>query len=887
MSRPLAAGPTTSRMTSPLLPRAAVLLTLALATLASVGAAERRVDLRYGIPSWHQPLGVPDDWHKPMANEHGALLYDFGPGPYARPTTTIAATAAGAPFTQFHQRFLDSSRVPILRTELARGADHIEVTTFALPPAQPAMSDGRGTGYERLDGITGAAGWAHPPAGAAPEFRNVAWGINRPLRYRVRVAPGAAKRIALGFCESYKTRLGDRIAEMHVEGAPVCAPDLALNAPLNQPQVFLFDANDANHDGWIDITIEAPQGHDPNTTLAMIAVYPAGLRLTRDEIVAGAGAKPDRAELRIACGSEMQRQPARTDVIHAVYSGAALPVLEITTGRNLHVPADGQTDDAVDAGVISYDGAPFILTTPRYTRAEQTSTGWRLTFATGTKALTAWVFSGHATASDVVAARALTPEGALALTRDRWAKIPIPYGHIAVADPAIQSFVDAGIRTIYQARENINGQSQFDSSFTLYRGLWAGDAVYITNLAAMLGDSTTGRQTLDALFQHQNADGIIDELHPQKIYRTTAEVLWAVARDAEISGDWSYARSRWPQIWRGVQAIRALRDSTLSNPNSTYAGMLPPGFSDGGIMDIGPEYTSVYCTITGLVATERTARALGHEHEAAEIAQLAAEFQAAYARHRLRDERHDARGNLYMPVRVGFKGPDPIPQLTQYGLFDAVLNGEGWMPRHDPLVTGTLGVIEAAKKQGLPVSMGWMPGGNWVGIGLFVAFQPLILGRDAETADMLYAAANHASPLGTWVEEQSLVGEPLKMSGDQPHCYAATMFVQLVGSMLAYDRMDTLHLLGAVPPEWLHPGAVNRLTDWHTGAGTVTLSLTVSADGKTATLQGAPIERRDKSVRILVHTASLEHAGFASPEAKDGTIQVEPGRPFTIVFTRR
>ena len=53
----------------------------------------RVVDLRYGIPTWHQPLGVPDDWHKPMANERGALLYDFGPGPYVEPSTTVEATA--------------------------------------------------------------------------------------------------------------------------------------------------------------------------------------------------------------------------------------------------------------------------------------------------------------------------------------------------------------------------------------------------------------------------------------------------------------------------------------------------------------------------------------------------------------------------------------------------------------------------------------------------------------------------------------------------------------------------------------------------------------------------------------------------------------------------
>jgi hypothetical protein len=665
---------------------------------------------------------------------------------------------------------------------------------------------------------------------------------------------------------------------MQVEGGAPLLLDLALNAPLHSPQVFLFDAVDADKNGWIDIRIVAPQGHDPNTTLATIAVYPAGLRLWRAELIAGSLDPKDRAELRIACGTEVRREPARTDLIHAKYAGAATPVLNIKTGRPL---ADGPD------GLVTYDGTPFVLTSPRATKSEQTATGWRLEFAPGTPEVTAWVFSGAATAAEVTQARALTPATALALARERWAALAIPYGRITVADPQVQAFVDASIRTLYQARENINGQSQFNSSFTLYRGLWAGDAVYVTNLAAMLGDSATGRQTLDALFSHQNAAGIIDELHPQKIFRATAEALWAVERDAQITGDWSYARARWPQILRGVAGIRNLREQTLAHPDAAYHGMLPPGFSDGGILDIGAEYSSVYCTITGLNATVRTASALGHDKEAAEIQALSDEFLSAWNRHRQRDQRRDAHGNLYLPVRVGFKGEDPIPQLTQWAVFDAHLNGEGWLPSDHELFTGTLALLESVEKQGLPVSLGWMPGGNWAGMGLFIAFQHLVLGHDAKTADMLYAAANHASPRGTWVEEQSLIGEPLKLAGDQPHGFAAAMFAHLTGAMLAYERQDTVHLLGSVPAEWLRPGAVNRLDGWHTPAGTVTLALTVSADGRTASLRVEPVARAGKKIRLLVHTASLERAGFMAPaSAQNGLIEFPPGQPLALDFVK-
>ncbi len=859
------------------LPRAA-LLTVSLFSVVNAPAAERLVDFRYGIPTWHQPLGIPEDWHKPMTDERGALLYDFGPGPYVQGLTVVELGAEGEPFKFARQLFVGGPRVPIMRSTLTRGGDTIEVTTFTVAPEKAAESNGRTPDYERLDGISGAPDWAKPAANVSPEFRNVAWGNNRPVAYRVRVTAGAAKRIMLGFCESYKNMLYQRTAQMEVEGAPTQSVDLALNAPHNQPQVFLFDAKDADGNGWIDINVFAPQGQDPNATLATIAVYAAGSTLTRDELITGSNAEKDRAELRIACGTEVRRLPARTDIVSATYTGNAQPALFVKTGRALSLDKDG---------LVTENSRPFIVTQPAATKIETVEKGWKFSFPAGTKTVTAYVLEGDTNAQDVAQARKLTVADAIRQTSDRWFKYAIPYGHIAVADPAIQSMIDASIRTLYQAREIINGQTQFNSSFSLYRGLWAGDAVYIANLAAHLGDPKSANQTLDALFSHQLPNGIIDELHPQQIYRTTAEVLWGVERSAQITGNWDYAKSKWPQIVRGVAGLRGLRELTLGQPDSTYYGMFPPGFSDGGILDIGAEYSSVYCAITGLRSAERIAQKLGHAKEATEFRQLADEFSTAFEKNRKRDQRRLPNGIVYLPVRVGFKGEDPIPQLTQWAFMDAHLNGEGWITADHEIVKGTLALLESVEKQGMPVSMGWVPGGNWPGMGMFYAFQSLITDRPDKTADVLYAMANHASRVGTWVEEQSLVGEPVKLAGDQPHNFASTMMAHLTASMLAYDRMNVVHLLGAVPQEWLKAGAVNRLNQWHTGAGTVTLALTVSADGQTATLKVEPIIRTDKQIKILLHTKSLALAGFATPSTtKDGIIEVVAGQSLTLNFKR-
>jgi len=855
-----------------------VMAVVAVPSVRLGAAPARTVDLRYGIPTWHQPLGIPGDWHKPMANERGALLYDFGPGPYVQGLTVVELGVEAAPLEFVSQTFADTARVPVMRSRLRRGADAVELTTLNLAPAVPAVSDGRTPDYERLDGISGVPHWAQPAEGVSPEFRHVAWGNNRPVAYRLRVPAGAAKRVMLGFCESYKKYLFQRTATMEVEGTATQAVDLALNAPHHAPQVFLFDARDENNDGWISLRVFAPQGQDPNSTLATIAVYPAGTTLNREELIAGSLAAKDRAELRVACGREMSRQPARTDLVHARYAGDLVPALFIKTKRPLVAGSDG---------TVTFEGRPFIATTPAFTALTRTEQGWKASFPAGTREVSAWVFSGQAGADDVAAARAVPVAEALAETRRRWGTFAIPFDRITVGDPAIQAMNEAALRTLYQARETINGHTQFNASFTLYRGLWAADAVYITNLASHLGDSRSARETLDALFAHQLPNGIIDELHPQKIYRATAETIWAVVREAEISGDWSYAEKKWPQIILGVAGIRGLREQTLKHPGAAYYGMLPPGFSDGGILEIGSEYSSVYCTITGLLAAERLALKLGYTEEAAEVRQLADDFLDAFDKNRQRDQRRDTHGNLYLPVRVGFKGEDPIPQLTQWAFMDAHLNGEGWLPSDHELVTGSLALLESVEKQGLPVSMGWLPGGNWAGMGFFYAFQHLILGRPEKVADILYAGANHASPVGTWVEEQNLVGQPVKLAGDQPHNFAAAMMGHLPGAMLAYDRLDTLHLLGSVPAEWLKPGAVNRLDGWRTGAGTVTLALTVSTDGQTANLQVQPVTRADKKIRIFLHTASLTEAGFSVPStAKDGLIEILPGQPVDLSFSK-
>lgn len=840
---------------------AALLLPLA---LIGAPAATRHVDHRYSPPTWHAALGWPGDWHEPMADERGALLFDFGPGPYAKPLTSVDFTLADQDPAPIAQRWADAT-APIIATERRSATAKLEITTLSLPPETAAASLARFPTYERLDGIPGAKGWARPSDGTAPEFSSVAWGTNRPLRYRLRVPAGAAKRVVLGFCESWKPRLNERVAEMQVEGAPTQTVDLALTAARHAPQVFTFLGHDTDRDGWLHVTVSAPAGHDPNTTLSYLALYAPDAKFTREDLLAGRG-----AELRVDCGAESDALPVRFDVISAVATDAD-PVLSVRTGRTL------RWDDA--AGVLRDGDRPFVVPSPRPTRVEPTPEGW--TFAFGTRTAHAVVLSGAADDSALSTARTLAPAAVIARTQERWRSTsPVPALAFRLGDPRLEALVRDSLRIVYQGWEVIEERGQFNSSFTLYRGLWAGDVVYAVELAALVGDRDRAREQLRTLWRAQNAVGLIDEMPPLRLTRTTGAVLWATHREAELSADLTLARELWPAVRRAVAALRALRTSTL-NQDVPWAGLLPPGFNDGGIMDVTAEYSSVYWSITGLRAAATLAGQLGEKADAESFRALATEFETSFHAAARRDLRRDAAGNAFLPVRVGRFVAEEPPQLAQWAVLEAGLFGD-WLPRNATLIDGTLGVLRAAERQGLPVSTGWMRDGVWAGYGSLYAHLPLLRGERDRAIDLFYAIANHASPLGGWIEEQSLAGEPLRLAGDQPHCWASALFVRLALSLLAHERDGEIHLLAGLAPDWLGAGATNAVAALPTRFGPVSVSVEVASDGQAVRLRATAPARAS----AVVHADALREAGFALPGGRDEPLRLAAGESVDLTLPR-
>jgi len=155
---------------------------------------------------------------------------------------------------------------------------------------------------------------------------------------------------------------------------------------------------------------------------------------------------------------------------------------------------------------------------------------------------------------------------------------------------------------------------------------------------------------------------------------------------------------------------------------------------------------------------------------------------------------------------------------------------------------GTLGMLSDHEVQGgIVEDSGWI--GIWAQCGSFYGHDWLWLGQGQKAAGLLYAFANHASPLRNWREEmprQTQPGERFAFSrgnGDMPHVSASAEFIRLTGHLLAFDRGSELHVLEGFPSQWAGPGMVTRLRGMQTPFGPLNLTVRVTGDGRTGAIQ--------------------------------------------------
>ena len=852
-------------------------------TSAAGRAQERTVDYRWAPAESCTLICLPDDWLKTAVSSSGALMYDFGPGPYGRGLTSITVGVRGDSLHVTRQYFSDP-RVPIITTRLAGHETNLEQQAFSLVTGTSGHppSTWRGGTIRRTGGLNGCIGWASPADTVDEAFRNAAWGTGRPIRYAVRVNAGSAKRIALGVIEPYKWGPRTRLIELRVEGAPPQIIDPMGDSTRNRPYVLFFDARDTDRDGWLSIEAHAPlTSPDPNMSLSGFWVFPEHASIDTASVINGRGTRT--AEIYHRCGTELEENSpgVRYDALSASITGGGNPYIAVRTRRLISY-------DSIHS-VLRYRGKPFLQSTPAPVRAIRNAAGWELDFPGGTKKIDVLVSHGgthQAPLPGMPDVRRAAKEA-----QAYWLGMsPVPRGHITVSDSAVQYLVDVNTRNIYQAGDIVDGIHQFQPGPTVYRGLWTGDVCLIGGVVLSLGDTAGMRSFLEAALRFQLPSGQIRALYPTVSLNETPSLLYGACWYAQSTGNRAWLVRYWPALRKMIRWIESMRRSTFDPPGASYAGLFPPGFVDGGISEPTADYSSVWWAVIAVDRAARGARWIGEERDAAECESMRSAFMPAWEQAARKDIHRDRNGLQFLPVGVGDTSTS-APQRGQYAFlfparFSPLFRRPGSLA--DSVIRMNLLMMDRYASEGMVAGSGWLEGGVWPWLGQLQGTVWTLIGHPERGYDFLYASANHASTAGTWVEEQLPRDLGPRTTGDFADAEASAVFLHLVRLLLATEEGDTLHLLHDLPREWLRPGARVGLQDVITDIGRASFRLNISADGRSAVFTNEPSKEGGPPRHMVLDVLPISRAGF---KAQDGSelpdhINIPTDRPTYITFKR-
>lgn len=356
-------------------------------------------------------------------------------------------------------------------------------------------------------------------------------------------------------------------------------------------------------------------------------------------------------------------------------------------------------------------------------------------------------------------------------------------------------------------------------------------------------------------FQNKNGSVLLMDSH----WKETGIVLWVIKRHAQLTGDLNWLESKWDNVVRAVGFIDTLRYRTMKDKNAPNYGLIPAGFSDGGLGKKVYEFTNVYWTLNGLKSAVDIALMLNKEKEAA---LWKAKYDTMFANYRkaaVRSLKTDSCGNRAVPIYL----IDSCQlQRGQWAFCHAIFPGKIFS-NNDPLMMGTMNMLKCNEREGLVYETGWQDKGIWNYFGSFYAHAWLWLGDGQKAAKTMYAMANHASSTLILREEQPVKSlKSNQITGDMPHNWASAEFIRMIRHLIALERGQELHLFEALPPIWIKPGMRTSLKGVYTEFGILDVDLVVSKDGKKAEIS-ADLNSSNHHLpsSVVIHLDVLKGAG--------------------------
>ncbi|NOX54462.1 MAG: hypothetical protein GXP27_08470, partial [Planctomycetes bacterium] len=773
-----------------------------------VEGLEREVlDFRYAPERWQACIGLPDDPHKTIVGSDGGLYYDYGqsgPEPYdngqGRFGTCLRARLQTEASPGARQQRLLDARIPVVITEQTYGPLTLMQRAWAGAPRGSTVEQ---WGPRRVDflwltvrntGASPATGKLVLHAGTTSGLRLNKTGTalirgrlkREPLCWFSRPCAPLAGTVATGGT----SRAGRQTPQLEAVTAVAVQKNWAKPKPACDPRfrhVLI---------GWhhpIEFLVAAEPGRRYRIVFGLIEGWHSqpGRRPLELRAEGAAARKVDLVgefgrNVPVAIGLPAEDRDGDGLIRFGVWPAHGAPDRNTILSALWIFPEDGVPEqkellagraDRRALACIDADHAPA--------RPKPIEVAWdlgRLAPADEFDVLVAIPQGDRAR----LAQPAFNADDELQKAIDFWKHADLPFGRFALPDPAMQALLDSCIRNIYQAREIKEGRPAFQVGPTCYRGTWAADGPFILEAVTYLGRADEARAGLEQQVDRDSGPGGVE------FSKKSGLRLWMIRRHAQLTGDRQWLRKMWPRVVREVNQIIEYRNMTRTDPKQANYGLMPIGYGDGGLGGRHREYTNVYWTLAGLKAAIEMAEELGEPVQRDWTGEYR-DYWQTFDRARNRDKLTDTVGNVYVPVTM--KGEEPqLPQRGAWAFLQSIFPGRIFAA-DDPLMLGTLAMLDANQREGLIYGTGWLPDGIWNYAGSFYAHAHLWLGHGRKSAATLYAFANHACPLLCWREEQSPKGEPPKYVGDMPHNWASAEFIRLVRHSLVLERGRELHLL--------------------------------------------------------------------------------------------
>jgi len=831
----------------------------------TVAFGQLTVNHRYSPPWWQTLICLPDDPVKTLVGREGQLFGDYD---YKGPRNFSFSIGLDGlvPLVWKDQQLL-SARAPITRTLKSVGKIGIAEETFLQIPSEEPLNS-----VVRYDSRRVERGWSKPSVVCDAAFNDIAMGLKGLsgeglVELHIKVKPGRAGAIALGFCEGHYEEPGQRVMRINVEGAEQKDIDPVKDFGPNRPGVYVFDGRDADQDGILTIVVSNMPGTKDRDAFVNGLWMFDGVAPAAADIVAG------KANERAVVYAPAARIPMPARRYHMLIkvknngaSGEFTPVLRYRgieewkmDGGRLLIGEETVVSASSGLGRLVGDSSGafhLVLPVMRLAAGEQ-------------KELTITI-SRFFDRADAYRASVGDSKQQETIASGWWQKNSPSAAAVTVADPGVQAMVESSIRNIFQARDIRKGNRSFHVGPTIYRGLWLADGTYLLEVGTMLGYVKDVRSCIDYLTHYQLPGGGFEMI--TTFHKENGLVPIMLVRHAMLTQDKQWMERNWSVVEGCLRRIRYLRDEAMKDSSRSYYGLLPDGNVDGGIQH-GNDYSNTEYCLSGMKWAIMAARWLGKEEEARNWQKEYDDLLSVFLIKARKDMRKDDKGNVYLPVMINNEGDYP-PQKGQWAFCQSVYPGQIFDTTAETrkMAEGTVDMLHDHREEGLVLNTGWMDQGLWTYFSSFYGHAMQWLGRTKEIPQLLYDYANHSSPTMVWREEQKPQGKGNNEVGDMPHNWASAEFIRMVVHMIELDRGRDLHLFEALPRQWMRPGAKTALDGIRTPFGPVKLSLTVNASGDKAAFRLVFEDAGHLPGKVVIHKDNWTVGGGVEEVAAAQTI---------------